>query len=76
MWSNMRWNWSKHQDHAEQREEIDQGKRTTKSERGAEVRSKDSAVARVANGTIIQGKAKHEQLNGENRSIAVEYIGD
>ena len=48
----------------------------TKSERGAEVRSKDSAVTGVANGTIIQSKEKHKHLNGEDRSIAVECTGD
>ena len=45
----MGWNWSKHRNHAEQREEIDQGEIMTKIERGGEVRSKDPAVARVAN---------------------------
>ena len=72
----MRRNWSKHRDHAEQREEIDKGKRMTKIERGAEVRSKDPAVALVANGSIIQNKGKHKQFNGENRSIAVECTRD
>ena len=59
-----------------QREEIDQGKRMTKIERGAEVKSKNPAVTRVANGSIIQSKVKHKQLNGENLSIAVECTGN